>query len=67
MFYHVVVEGKKAVWLQAARSKLHAQQAVEDLTKRSAYERADAEPYSVRSFWTKAGAAAFIKQSLGCQ
>lgn len=67
MFYHVVIKGDRAVWMQAARSKLHAQQAVKDLTKRSAYERTDTEPYSVRSFWTKAGAAAFIKQSLGCQ
>ena len=67
MFYHVVVKGKEAVWIQAARSKYDAQQAVINLTKRSAYERTDSEPYSVRSFWTKAGAAAFIKQSLGCQ
>ena len=67
MFYHVVIKGSRAVWVQAARSKYDAQQTVENLTKRSAYERTDTEPYSVRSFWTKAGAAAFIKQSLGCQ
>mgnify|MGYP000314746562 CR=1 FL=1 len=67
MFYHVVIKGKNAVWIQAARSKSDAQQAVINLTVRSAYERTDAEPFSVRSFWTKAGAAKFIKQSLGCQ
>ena len=66
MFYHVVIKGDQAVWMQAARSRLHAQQAVEDRAKRSAYERTDDEPFSVRSFWTKAGAAKFIKQSLGC-
>ena len=67
MFYHVVIKGDRAVWLQAARSSFDAYQAVQDLTKQSAYELTDEEPYSVRSFWTKAGAAAFIKQSLGCQ
>lgn len=66
MFYHVVVKGNRAVCIQAARSKSDAQQAVINLTVRSVYERTDTEPFSVRSFWTKAGAAAFIKQSLGC-
>ena len=67
MFYHVVVKGDRAVWIQAARSRCAAHQAVKDLTKRSAYEKKNDGPYSIRSFWTKADAAAFIKQSLGYQ
>ena len=67
MFYHVVVEGDRAVWIQAARSKCAAHQAVKDLTKRSAYEKKNDASYSIRSFWTKDAAATFIKQSLGCK
>ena len=65
MLYHVVIRGSKAHWIQAGRSRFDAWQAVKDLTNRSAYEKTDDRPYSFRSFWTKAGAAAFIKQSLG--
>jgi len=64
MLYHVVVKGERAIWIQAARSRCAAHQAVKDLTQRSAYEKKSDGPYSVRSFWRKSAAAAFIKQSL---